>query len=65
MDCVQVKAIGDDEMKVYRVYVDSNGWKYNCVAGDIDCATLYGILAVEKFGGSDDWEMNISMVNVL
>ena len=51
--------------RVYRVEVSSNGWKYNSVAGDIDCATIYGILAVEKFGDSDDWEMNISMVNVL
>ena len=52
-------------MKVYRVEVQSNGWRYNSVAGDVECATLYGILAVEKFGNPEEWEMNISMVNVL
>lgn len=59
-------------MKVYHVEVNINGWKYDSVAGDIDCATLDGILAVRRFGGFDDemdemneWEMNISMVNVL
>ena len=53
-------------MKVYRVEVNGNGWRYNSVAGDIDCATLYGVLAVKRFGDFDDeWEMNISMVNVL
>lgn len=56
-------------MKVYSVEVHSNGWKYDSVAGDIDCATLDGILAVRRFGGFDgemnEWEMNISMVNVL
>ena len=50
---------------VYSVEVYSNGWKYNSVAGDIECATLDGILAVEKFGDFGEWEMNISMVNVL
>ena len=56
-------------MKVYSVEVYGNGWEYDSVAGDIDCATLDGILAVRRFGGFDDemneWEMNISMVNVL
>lgn len=57
-------------MKVYRVDVNINGWKYNSTAGDVECATLDGILAVRRFGGFDDdemkeWEMNISMVNVL
>ena len=56
-------------MKVYRVEVNSNGWRYNSAAGDIECATLDGILAVRRHGGFDDemneWEMNISMVNVL
>ena len=58
-------------MNVYSVEVYSNGWKYNSAAGDIDCATLYGILALdgnfgEKFSDGDcEWEMNISMVNVL
>ena len=52
-------------MKVYRVYVDSNGWNYNCVAGDIERATLDGILAVERVGNFDEWEMHISMVNEL
>ena len=55
-------------MKVYHVEVNGNGWDYDSVAGDIDCATLAGILAVRRFGGFDDgeeWEMNISMVNVL
>ena len=54
-------------MKVYRVVVKINGWEYNCVAGDIERATLDGITAVERFGDSDNdnWEMNISMVNVL
>ena len=56
-------------MKVYSVEVHSNGWEYDSVAGDIDCATLDGILAVRRFGGFDDemneWEMNISTVNVL
>ena len=51
-------------MKVYRVEVNSNGWKYNSVAGDINRATLDGILAVEKFG-DEEWEMNIYTVNVL
>ena len=58
-------------MNVYsvEVYSNGNGLEYNSVAGDIDCATLDGILAVRRFGGFDDeemeWEMNISMVNVL
>ena len=52
-------------MKVYRVEVNSNGWKYNSVAGDIECATLDGILAVKKFGDFEEWEMNIYTVNVL
>ena len=52
-------------MNVYNVEVHSNGLEYNSVAGDIDCATLYGILAVKKFGDFCEWEMNISMVNVL
>ena len=59
-------------MKVYHVYhveVNSNGWSYNSTAGDVECATLDGILAVRRFGGFDEdmseWEMNISMVNVL
>ena len=52
-------------MNVYSVEVYSTGWKYNSVAGDIDCATLDGILAVKKFGDFCEWEMNISMVNVL
>ena len=56
-------------MNVYSVEVYSNGLEYNSVAGDIDCATLYGILAVRRFGGFDDeemeWDMTISMVNVL
>ena len=56
-------------MRVYRVEVNSNGWKYNSVAGDIECATLDGILAVRRFVGFDDkemeWEMNIYTVNVL
>lgn len=53
-------------MKVYRVEVNSNGWRYNSsVAGDIECATHDGILAVEKFGNPEEWEMNIYMVNVL
>ena len=50
---------------VYSVEVYSNGWKYNSVARDIERATMDGIIAVEKFGDSDEWEMNISMVNVL
>lgn len=52
-------------MNVYNVDVQGNGWKYNSVAGDIDCATLYGILAVKRFGAFDEWEMNISMVKEL
>ena len=52
-------------MNVYSVEVYSNGWKYNSVSGDIDCATLDGMTAVERFGDSDEWDMNISMVNVL
>ena len=52
-------------MNVYSVEVYSKGWKYNSAAGDIDCATLDGILAVKKFGDFCEWEMNISMVNVL
>ena len=52
-------------MKVYHVEVYSNGWRYNSVAGDIDCATLDGILAVKKFGDFSEWEMHISMVTVL
>ena len=52
-------------MKVYHVEVYSNGWNYNSsVAGDIDYATRDGNYAIEKFG-NDEWEMNISMVNVL
>ena len=52
-------------MKVYHVEVNSNGWKYNSVAGDIDCATLDGMTAVEKFGDFGEWEMNIYTVNIL
>lgn len=52
-------------MNVYSVEVYSNGWKYNAVAGDIECATLDGILAVKKFGDFEEWEMNIYTVNVL
>ena len=54
-------------MKVYRVEVNSNGWKYNSVstAGDIEDATQSAYLAVEKFGDFEEWEMNIYTVNVL
>lgn len=58
-------------MKVYHVEVNINGWRYNSTAGDVECATLDGILAVRRFGCFDDekneweWEMDISMVNVL
>ena len=52
-------------MNVYNVEVESNGWRYDSVACDIERATMDGIIAVEKFGDSDEWEMNISMVNVL
>lgn len=52
-------------MKVYHVEVYSNGWNYKSSVADIDCATLDGILAVKKFGDFCEWEMNISMVNVL
>ena len=52
-------------MKVYHVEVNSNGWKYNSVAGDIDCATLDGMTAVEKFGDFGEWEMNISNISMM
>lgn len=52
-------------MKVYHVEVNSNGWRYSAAAGDIDCATLTGIIAVEKFGDFEDWEMNISCTTVV
>ena len=51
-------------MKVYHVEVLSNGWAYNSVAGDVECATLDGISFIEKFG-NEEWEMSISMVNIL
>ena len=49
----------------YRVEVNSNGWSYSSVAGDIDCATLDGILAVERFGNFDEWEMHISHISIV
>ena len=52
-------------MNVYHVEVNSNGCEYNSVAGDIECSTLDGILAVKRFGNFDEWEMHISMVNEL
>lgn len=52
-------------MNVYSVEVYSNGWMYNSVSGDVDCATSDWMNAVEKFGDTEEWEMNISMVNVL
>lgn len=53
-------------MKVYHVEVTSNGWKYNSVAGDIDCATLDGIMALRRFGKfEEEWEMNISCSEIV
>ena len=43
-------------MNVYNVEVQSNGWRYNSAAGDVECATLEGILAVRRFGDIEEWE---------
>ena len=52
-------------MNVYKIQVNSNGWSYSSIAGDIERATSDALLAVEKFGENDEWEMHISMVHEL
>ena len=57
-------------MKVYNTKVCINGCVYHSVSGDIESATLDGIIEVmnrlgDEWKMEDEWEMGISMVTVL